>query len=126
DEQAVLRQEEESLGMLVSRHPLTLYRAAFERHRPVPAAELLQWAGRYVTVAGWWVTGKPVQDKNGRPMEFVSFEDTSAIFDATFFPAAYARFCRLLSRQRPYLLKGRVEVEWGVPALTVEWVGFLD
>jgi DNA polymerase III alpha subunit len=47
-----------------------------------------------VTLIGWWVTGKTVQDKNGRPMEFVTFEDTSAIYDATFFPKAYEKFCR--------------------------------
>ncbi len=75
---------------------------------------------------GWWVTGKRVRDKNGRPMEFVSFEDTTAIFDATFFPAAYGRFCRKLSRLRPYVLKGRVEEEFGVATLRVEWVGFLE
>jgi error-prone DNA polymerase len=58
-------------------------------------------------------------------MEFVSFEDTTAIFDATFFPKAYERFCRKLSRSRPYLLKGKVEEEFGVATLNVEWVGFL-
>ncbi len=126
DEEEVLRQEIETLGMLVSRHPLSLHRLALSRLKPVPAADLLQWTGRYVTVAGWWVTAKTVQDKDGRPMEFVSFEDTTAIFDATFFPAAYARFCRKLTRHRPYLLKGKVEEEYGVATLTVEWVGFLD
>jgi error-prone DNA polymerase len=77
-------------------------------------------------MVGWWVTGKTVQAKDGRPMEFVSFEDTTAIFDATFFPPAYARFCRQLSRSRPYLLKGKVEEAFGVATLTVEWVGFLE
>jgi error-prone DNA polymerase len=77
-------------------------------------------------VVGWWVTTKTVSDKHGRPMEFISFEDTGALFDATFFPQAYARFCRKLSRHRPYVLKGKVEEEFGVTTLTVEWVGFLD
>ena len=58
-------------------------------------------------------------------MEFVSFEDTSAIFDATFFPKVYERFCQKLTRHRPYLLKGRVEEEFGVATLNVEWVEFL-
>jgi error-prone DNA polymerase len=126
EESVVLRQEVETLGMLASRHPLTLHRRALDRLRPVPAAELRQWAGRYVTVAGWWVTGKTVSTHDGKPMEFISFEDTTAIFDATFFPRAYERFCRKLSRQRPYLLKGKVEEVFGVATLTVEWVGFLD
>ena len=126
DEAVVLRQEQETLGMLVSCHPLLLYRRQLARLKPVAAADLGRWAGRYVTVAGWWVTTKTVEDKHGRPMEFVSFEDTSALFDATFFPQAYTRFCRKLSRQRPYVLKGKVEEEFGVATLTVEWVGFLD
>ncbi|WP_245613628.1 OB-fold nucleic acid binding domain-containing protein [Pelobacter seleniigenes] len=87
---------------------------------------MLRWTGRHVTMIGWWVTGKTVQDKNGRPMEFVSFEDQSGIYDATFFPQAYARFCRKLTRRRPYVLKGKVEEEFGVPTLTVTWIGFLE
>jgi len=75
---------------------------------------------------GWWICSKMVEDKNGRPMEFVSFEDLSAIFDTTFFPDVYARFCRKLSQRRPYLIKGVVEVEFGVATLRGKWVGFLD
>ncbi len=77
-------------------------------------------------MVGWWITTKTVQDKHGRPMEFISFEDTTAIFDATFFPDVYAKFCRRLSQKRPYLLKGIVEEEFGVATLVVEWAGFLD
>jgi error-prone DNA polymerase len=124
DEKTVLRQELETLGMLLSCHPLLLHRREISRHRPVPANAMGEWTGRYVTMVGWWVTGKTVQDRNGRPMEFVSFEDTSALFDATFFPKAYERFCRILSRSRPYVLKGKVEEEYGVTTLNVEWVGF--
>jgi error-prone DNA polymerase len=126
DPELVLRQEVETLGLLASRHPLTLHRRALARHRPVPAAELGNWVGHTVTVAGWWVTGKTVQTRKGEPMEFISFEDTTAIFDTTFFPRPYARFCRLLSRARPYLLKGKVEEEFGALTVTVDWIGFLD
>lgn len=126
DDQQVLALELETLGMLVSCHPLVLHRREIARLGPVPAKRLGEWVDRYITMIGWWVTGKTVQDKDGRPMEFVSFEDTTAIFDATFVPRAYARFCRSLSRLRPYVLKGRVEEEFGVATLRVEWVGFLD
>ena len=125
DDETMLRQERECLGMLLSCHPLLLHRRELARLKPVPANQLRQWAGRYVTMVGWWVTGKTVQDKDGRPMEFVSFEDTTALFDVTFFPRAYARFCRQLTRHRPYLLKGKVEEEFGVATLNVEWIGFV-
>jgi len=126
DDKTVLRQELETLGMLVSCHPLLLHRQGIARIKPVRGDQMQNWVGRYVTMIGWWVTGKTVQDKGGRPMEFVSFEDTTAIFDATFFPKAYERFCQKLTRQRPFILKGKVEEEFGVAALTVEWVDFLD
>ncbi len=126
DEATVLRQELATLGFLVSCHPLALWRRRIAALGAVPAERLGAWTGRYITLVGWWVTGKTVPTRLGEPMEFVSFEDTSAIFEATFFPRAYARFCRMLSRRRPYVLKGKVESEFGVPTLTVEWVGFLD
>ncbi|WP_136523712.1 DNA polymerase III subunit alpha [Geomonas ferrireducens] len=125
DAETVLRQEVEALGFLASRHPLSLYKAQWQRHRPIRAAELIKHSGKWVTMVGWWITTKMVEDKHGRPMEFVSFEDVTAIFDATFFPDVYARFCRKLSQRRPYLLKGVVEEEFGVATLRVKWVGFL-
>ena len=66
------------------------------------------------------------QKSHGEPMEFVTFEDTTATFETTFFPRAYARFCRKLTRHRPYLLRGKVEEEFGVATLNVQWMGTVD
>ncbi len=125
-ESSVLRtQELESLALPVSHHPLDRYRSAIARSGAVPAASLPRWIGRHVTLVGWWVTGKPIRTHEGRPMEFATFEDHSALFDATLFPAIYDRFCRLLAQSRPYLVKGLVEEEFGVVSLNVKWLGFL-
>jgi len=123
DEKTVLNQEIDTLGMLTSRHPLTLYREVLSRVNTVPAIEIGKHVGKKVTMAGWWITGKPVSTKHGEPMEFVTFEDTTATFEATFFPRAYARFCQKLTRHRPYLLRGKVEEEFGVATLNVQWIG---
>ena len=72
--------------MLVFCHPLILHRREIARIKPVKALELADWTGRYVTMIGWWVTGKTVQDKNGRPMELVTFDETSGVYDVIFFP----------------------------------------
>jgi error-prone DNA polymerase len=116
----------ESLGLPVSHHPLDRCRTAITRSGAVPAALLARWIGRHVTLAGWWVTGKPIRTHEGRPMEFATFEDHSTLFDATLFPAIYDRFCRLLAQPRPYLIKGLVEEEFGVVSLNVKWLGFLQ
>ncbi len=126
DELVVLRQEVETLGFLASRHPLSLYADQLARVRHVDAVDLEQHIGRHVTVPGWLVTGKTVQTKKKEPMEFVSFEDTTALFETVFFPKAYARFCHMLTTTRPYWLTGRVEESFGVPTLNVVQVRLID
>jgi error-prone DNA polymerase len=118
----ILRQEEETLGFLLSRHPLELYLAELPPFSYVPACELPLWKGKRVTTLGWYVTGKLTESKKGEPMEFLSFEDTTAIYETTFFPKAYRRFCSLVGRERPYLLTGRVEEDFGAVTLTVDLV----
>ncbi len=126
DAAAVLRQELQSLGFLVSFHPLALYQGAIAALRPVPATEMRRWVGRHITMVGWCITGKVVQTREREPMEFVTFEDATDMFETVFFPRAYARFCQLLSRHRPYVLKGKVEEELGSLSLRVEWVDLLE
>jgi error-prone DNA polymerase len=131
DTAKLLRDEEEALGMLLSRHPLTLYRDALLRLRGagtilVRGADIARHVGERVAMIGWLITGKIVTTRDDEPMEFVSFEDTTAIYETTFFPRPYARFCRMLNAARPYLLRGRVEEDFGAVTLTVEEVGFLD
>src|SRR3989454_1708106 len=67
-----------------------------------------------------------VTTKDDEPMEFISFEDTTAIYETTFFPRAYARFCSMLTTARPYLLRGKVEEDFGAVTVTVDDLTFLD
>lgn len=131
DEGRLLTDEADTLGFLVSRHPLTLYRAhllALQRAgiRPVRAESLREHVGKRVTTIGWLVTGKVVTTKEDEPMEFISFEDTTAIYETTFFPRAYERFCGMLAAARPFVLKGTIEEEFGAVAMTVEEAAWLD
>jgi DNA polymerase III alpha subunit len=71
------------------------------------------------------VTGKVIATVREEPMEFISFEDTSALYETTFFPKAYARFCHMMRRSRPYILSGRVDEDFGVVSLTVDSVRLL-
>jgi error-prone DNA polymerase len=125
----VLADEVETLGFLISRHPLALYRDAVARlqrsGRVAPARDLRQHVGREVTTVGWLVTGKVVDTKDDEPMEFVSFEDTTALYETTFFPEAYRRFCHMFSYTRPYVLRGKVEEDFGAVTLTVRDLRFL-
>lgn len=126
DGRTLLQHEVEVLGFLVSRHPLTLFEEELQGIPYVEAKDLGRYVGRRVMTVGWWVTGKLVTTKTDEPMEFVSFEDTTAIYETTFFPGVYRRFCHMLSRTRPYLLWGKVEEHFGAITLTVDDVAYLD
>jgi len=126
DTGTVLRHEAETLGFLISRHPLSLYRKELADLRHVAGAGLHRHVGRTVTCIGWLVTGKIVNTRNGEPMEFVSFEDTTALYETTLFPEVYRSFCHMLSHKRPYVMRGRVEEDFGAVTLTVSDLRFLD
>lgn len=116
------RQEIETLGFVLSVHPLEMFRPAIGA-LPCPvvaAVDLARHVGRRVWLWGWPITRKEVVTKEGEPMEFVSFEDQSAIYETVFFPDAFKRFCQHLDADRAYLLYGRVESEFETPSLTVE------
>ncbi len=117
-----LSHERETLGCILSVHPLRSYgpKIAASGRRIVPANQLPRHVGRRVTLAAWSITGKEVLTRNGDPMEFVSFEDETAIFETTFFPKAYQRFCQILDMNRAYLLTGRVQEQHGTVSVNVE------
>jgi error-prone DNA polymerase len=122
DRRTVLLHELETLGYLVSCHPLDLYERALAKLDFVPGAELYRHVGKRVTTIGWFVTAKAVSARNGESMEFVSFEDTTALYESTFFPDAYRRFCHLVDRIAPLVLQGEVEESYGAVTLTVDAV----
>jgi error-prone DNA polymerase len=120
-----LKHECETLGFLISRHPLTLYKDRLKNLSYILAKDLPLFAGKNVTTIGWLVTRKMTRTKKDEMMEFISFEDTTAIYETVFFPKTYRKFCYMLSHSRPYILKGKVEEEFGAVTLNVRQVKFL-
>jgi error-prone DNA polymerase len=118
--------EIESFGFPASCHPLTQYRNQIERVRPIPASHMGRFVGRHITMVGWLVTEKPVETKDGLPMEFLTLEDTTALYDATLFPDVYRRCHRILSSRQPYVVCGVVENSFGAVTITVSDLRFLD
>ncbi len=121
-----LAHELETLGLLFSCHPLDLYRAQLRRLEYVTGAAIVQHVGQVITMVGILITEKLAETKDGLPMEFATFEDLTALYDATIFPDVYRRSCQLLVTGRPYLLYGLVEEQFGVVTLTVKDLAMLD
>jgi error-prone DNA polymerase len=114
-----LRHEFAALGFLCDRHPMVLYADALKKHKIVKARDLSRFTGRHVCSAGLLITGKLVHTRHGEPMEFLTFEDETGLVETTFFPEAYRRFCAVLEPNRPFMLYGKVEEDFGAVTLTV-------
>jgi error-prone DNA polymerase len=122
----MLKHESETLGFVLSVHPLDLYRNKLEGLDYIRARDLHAWVGKQVTTIGWQITGKTVRTKDGQTMKFISFEDQTDIYETVLFPKIYHRYCHMLNATRPYILKGKVEENFGAITITVNWIGFLD
>jgi DNA polymerase III alpha subunit len=50
--------------------------------------------------------------KDGDPMQFVSFKDTTDIDETVFFPKEYNQLCPILNEMRPYIFKAKAEEDF--------------
>jgi len=114
-----LRHEAETLGFLISTHPLTLYKARLKGLRYIQAKEMEKYIGRDVTMVGWCITSRTVITTHDELMEFVSFEDTTAIFETNLFPQAFRRHAHLIDLNEPFVLRGRITDDHGCVTLNV-------
>ena len=122
-----LQDEVNTLGIVVSRHPMELFRprieAIVQRRGLSPfirSVDIPSYRGLKVWTAGILVTGKEVATKKEEPMIFVSFEDELAIYETVLFPASFARFYPLLDDGWAFLVFGRVEDDLGALSISVE------
>jgi len=126
DFRTLLLHEVEVLGFPISVHPLELYREGLRGLDYVPANQMSRHIGKRVAMIGWWVTNKLVYTRTEEPMSFISFEDTTALYETIFFPDAFRRFCRYWTQSRPYILYGTIEDDLGALSLHVTDMAFLD
>ncbi len=115
-----LRHERTLFGFPLSCHPLELFTEVLARIPHIPAKDLVRHVGEEVTVIGWLVTEKIVSTKKGEPMEFMTLEDQTSLYDATVFPNTYRRYCHLLATNQAYVVTGRVEEQFSTVTLTVK------
>jgi error-prone DNA polymerase len=116
----LLEFEQQSLGYLVSEHPLFLWRAQLAKLQLVAARDMQHHVGQSISLVGWQVTQKSMLTKRGEPMMFLSFEDTSAAYETVLFPRAYKRLAPYTLTPGPYILQGVVMHEHGNCVLQVD------
>lgn len=117
--------EMDVLGFAVSAHPLAVFGGRISRLRErvdiTGSRSLARREGENVNLVGWKVSASPTRtSREGREMAFVTFSDQEGRFETVFFPDAYSRLSGELARgSGPFLVTGKVQVDFGVENLVV-------
>ncbi|MGE0472009.1 MAG: DNA polymerase III subunit alpha [Nitrospirales bacterium] len=117
-----IQHEIDLFGFPVTVHPLEWYASSSDARQCIPSSEMHRYVGKRITMTGWLVTEKPARTQHNEAMEFIMLEDLTGLYDATVFPRIFRLYGHMLSTNRPYLLEGIPEEEFGAVTLTVRKV----
>jgi DNA polymerase III alpha subunit len=106
-----LREEYVALGFLFELHPFPLWASELSRVDRIRAEDLERHVGACVRLLGWPVTQKDVLTKNGLEMNFVSFEDATALYEVVMFPEEYKKYRKMLFDQQPLVVIGTIKAD---------------
>lgn len=120
------REEYEILGFITDAHPMQLHAEQLRRLRTCRSTELSRHVGQQVLVAGMLTAAKPVYAKTDEPMEFATFDDGYGLIETVLFPDIYRERGHVLFDQGPFILRGKVEEEFGAVTLTVSQIDRLE
>ncbi|MCE5255980.1 MAG: DNA polymerase III subunit alpha, partial [Spirochaetaceae bacterium] len=113
-----LESEMKYLGTTLAVHPTALWPRAADRPR-IRGLELRFHVGQTVELLGWPIIVKQALTASDQLMEFVSFEDETALYETILFPESYQRYQSLLFEERPLFIRGKVEKDRGAITLNV-------
>jgi DNA polymerase III alpha subunit len=108
-----------ALGFLTAHHPMALYAERLRRFGLVRSPDLPKHVGESVILAGMLTTAKPVHTVTDEPMQFATFDDGDGLVEAVLFPEIYRTRGHVLFDQGPFLIRGKVEEEFGAVTVTV-------
>jgi DNA polymerase-3 subunit alpha/error-prone DNA polymerase len=116
-----LRAQYRMLGFLTQTHPITLV-ANFSGRGWVKIGAISRFLGKRVRFAGWGVTSRTVMTRQGRGMQFFTFEDETGLVETVLFPDVYERYVHLLAVQEAFVVSGKVAESFGAVVVEVERV----
>ncbi len=136
DRRRILELEYDRLGFLATAHPLEVFapQAGEADHRTEPgtrrasrsgpvwikADQLEGNVGRTVRILSWPISAKSITTVHGEHMEFVSFEDETALYEAVLFPRPYRKYANLLFCDFAVVVTGRVDDDFGAVSVIVD------
>ena len=111
--------EIDTFGFPISEHPLLNYLPYLGTHIK-KAKDIHLYKGKTIALVGIAITRKITATRNRQPMEFVTFEDETDLYECVMFPEAYETFGDLLNWETLFLIQGKVEEAYNVYTVTIE------
>jgi len=118
----ICKEEYESFGYMVTRHPLHFFKERVEQPGIVSAKDMFCNRGKRVKMIGWYMTSKRIKTRKGDIMKFLSLEDLTGTFEAVIFPDVYYRVAELTLSMGPYLITGKIDVNDSTNIITNDLV----
>ncbi len=117
--QELIQLERESFGFPISEHPLNKYQPLLQG-KIIKAEDIPRFVNQTVRLAGVLITRKVTSTRQKEPMEFVTFEDETDIYEGVMFPEAFKQYGDLLNWETLFILRGKIEEAFGVFTVTIE------
>ena len=111
--------EIDTFGFPISEHPLLNYLPYLGTHIK-KAKDIHLYKGKTIALVGIAITRKITATRNRQPMEFVTFEDETDLYECVMFPEAYETFGDLLNWETLFLIQGKVEETYSAYTVTIE------
>jgi error-prone DNA polymerase len=119
------RMELEIFGYPLSIHPLEVYRPRLSR-RIKYARDIPKFVGQSIYLIGVYITGKQTVTGNSEPMEFLTLEDETDIYECVLFPETFQEFGDMLHWETLFIIRGIVEESFGVYTITIKKMASLQ
>ena len=117
--------ELETFGFPISTHPLARY-----RHILSPkiryAKDIPHFFGQSIYLIGLYITRKESMTRRAEPMEFLTLEDETDIYECVLFPDVFKEFGDILHWETLFIIRGTVEESFGVYSVTIEKIGSIQ
>jgi error-prone DNA polymerase len=111
-------------GYPISIHPLEFYRPILS-NRIGYAKDIPENVGRSIYLLGVYITRKETRTSNKEPMEFLTLEDETDIYECVLFPKVLAEFGDILHWETLFIIRGKVEQSFGICSITINKIASL-
>ena len=120
----ILKLELDSFGYPVSTNLISIYRPMLSHHIKY-ASDIPHYLSKTIYLIGICITRKESITKKHQPMQFLTLEDETAIYECVMFPDVFKKFGDLLNWEKLFIIRGVVEESFGAFSITIDRIASL-